>query len=41
MRVLNFTNEGKMEYKLKKIISMNGPAFSTGKDILKILFAHP
>ena len=32
MRVLNFTNEGKMDYKPKKIISMNGMAFSMDKD---------
>jgi len=31
MRVLNFTNEGKMDYKPKKIISMNDPTFSTEK----------
>jgi hypothetical protein len=31
-------NEGKMEFKPKKIISMNSPAFSTGKDFLKILY---
>lgn len=38
MSVLNFTNEGKMESEPKKNISMNGPAFSTGKDIMKILY---
>jgi hypothetical protein len=27
-----------MEFRSKKIISMNGLAFSTGKDILKILY---